>query len=237
MLPVVVLCGGLGTRLRSVVADRPKVLAPIEGRPYLGYLFDHLQREGVTDVVLATGYLGEQVDAFAAEHAPDSMRVRCVQENEPLGTGGALARAVREAGIRGRFLALNGDTFFGGSLRRLVESAPADATATLALVRVPDAQRYGRVRFDDGTGRIDRFEEKGGAAGSAWINAGAYALTTDAVEGMERGSLEREVFTELVKAGRLAACPFPDAPFLDIGTPDDFARAPAALDRIRRARW
>ena len=236
MLPTVVLCGGLGTRLRSVVADRPKVLAPVAGRPFLGYLFDHLLHEGVTDVVLATGYLGEQVAAYAAEHAPTSMRVRCVQEQEPLGTGGATAHAVRETGIGARFLALNGDTFFGGSLRRLAEQAPLDAAATLALVEVSDAQRYGRVFLDEQTQRVERFEEKGRAEGAAWINAGAYVLDCEVVKDFQKGSLEREVFPQLVAGGRLAACPFPSALFLDIGTPADFARAPKALSRLHAAR-
>ena len=232
MLPLLVLCGGLGTRLRSVVADRPKVLAPVDGRPFLGYLFDHLQREGLTDVVLATGYLGEQVEAFAAEHAPDGMRVRCVQEREPLGTAGALAFAAREAGLAGPFLALNGDTFFGGSLRKLADAHAATCAATLALVEVADASRYGRVIVDEGSGRVERFEEKGAAAGTAWITAGAYVLETDVLDGLQKGSLEREIFPVLAAQGRLGARPFPDALFLDIGTPADFARAPEALQHL-----
>ena len=87
--PAIVLAGGLGTRLRSVVADRPKVLAPIAGAPFLAHLIRHLRAEGVRDVVLATGHLSEQVEAFVAADAPDGMRVQCVREDEPLGTGGA----------------------------------------------------------------------------------------------------------------------------------------------------
>ena len=232
MLPILVLCGGLGTRLRSVVADRPKVLAPVGDRPFLGHLLDHLQREGLDDVVLATGYLGEQVEAYAAEHSLDGVRVRCVQEREPLGTAGALAFAAREAGIAGPFLALNGDTFFGGSLRKLVQAHEPAYAATLALVRVDDAARYGRVIADEASGRVERFEEKGGAPGAAWINAGAYVLGPDVLEGVQKGSLEREIFPVLVEQRRLGACPFYDALFLDIGTPADFVRAPDALRRL-----
>jgi len=231
MPPAIVLAGGLGTRLRSVVADRPKVLAPVAGEPFLVHLLRQLERSGVRDVVLATGYGGEQVEAFLASAMLGEMRVRCVREDEPLGTGGALAFAAREAGIASPFLALNGDTFFGGDLRALAQST---ALVTLALARVDDARRFGRVALADGEDpvRITGFEEKGATTGPAWINAGVYHIAPDVLAGIEPNtfvSFERDVMPELVARGTLAGVRFPEAPFLDIGTPEDYNRAADVL--------
>ena len=231
-LPAIVLAGGLGTRLRSVVADRPKVLAPVAGAPFLRHLLRHLGAEGVHDVILATGHLGEQVEAFVEAGVPDGMRVRCVREEEPLGTGGALALASRSSGVDGPFFVLNGDTFFGGRLGALAEAHP-NAGVTMALAHVDDASRYGRVRLDGD--RVDGFEEKRERAGPAWINAGVYVLSPEVVTGIEAGafvSLERDVFPGLVASGDVRAVTFPEAAFLDIGTPEDFARAEAVLRQI-----
>ncbi|NNF57900.1 MAG: NTP transferase domain-containing protein [Rhodothermaceae bacterium] len=240
MIPVVILAGGLGTRLRSVVADRPKVLAPVAGQPFLGHLLRRLAAEGVHDVVLSTGYLGEQIAAFVETHAPEDVRVRCVQETTPLGTGGALAHAARHAGLDTPFVAMNGDTFFGGAVITLVEAhrnAPG-AEATLALARVTHADRYGRVLFaasPDDPVRVTGFAEKdtaGTGEKPVWINAGVYVLAPSVLGSIppnEKVSLERVVFPELVARGTLWARRFPDAPFLDIGTPEDYARAAEAI--------
>lgn len=229
--PAVVLCGGLGTRLRPVVADRPKVLAEVAGRPFLGWLLDHLCAQGARAVVLAAGHLADQIEAFVAANAPAGLDVRVVVEPQPLGTGGALRFAADAGRLAGPFLALNGDTFFSGALAQLAEARRQhDAPAALALVRVPDVARYGAVRFDEGTGAVAAFEEKG-AAGPGWINAGAYAVAPTALVGLAPGvkaSFERDVLPALVGRG-LVAVPFPDAAFLDIGTPEDYARAPWVL--------
>ena len=237
MLPVIILAGGFGRRLQSVVDDRPKVLAPVAGQPFLHHLLKRLAAEGVGEVVLSTGYLGDQVEAFVAEHSPDGMSVRCVHESRPLGTGGALAFAAKEAEIQGPFVAMNGDTFFGGSVAELVKAhtATLDAKATLALARVDSADRYGRVLFEEAQAnepvRVTGFAEKETAAQEAdseWISAGVYVLAADALADVPRGervSLERVVFPHLVEEGALWALRYPAAPFLDIGTPDDYARA------------
>ncbi len=241
LLPVIILAGGFGTRLQSVVDDRPKVLAEVAGKPFLEHLLARMAVEGVQDVVLSTGYLGEQVKAFVGALGLAGMNVQCVREPEPMGTGGALAFAAREAGISGPFVGMNGDTFFGGLISELIEAhhAAQSPKATIALARVESADRYGRVLFDEGGGdgpvQVTGFVEKGQdmpANGSIWINAGVYVLSqsalADAPEG-ERVSLERAIFPRLVEEGSLWAHRFPDAPFLDIGTPDDYARAAQML--------
>lgn len=233
MPPAIVLAGGLGTRLRSVLADRPKVLAPVAGAPFLVHLLRQLERSGVREVVLATGHGGDQVEAFLARAPWRGGEVRCVREEEPLGTGGALAFAMREAGIDRPFLALNGDTFFGGDLRQLDQH---DGPVLLALARVPDARRFGRVALADGADpvRVEGFEEKGFATGPAWINAGVYRIDPDALTGIVPDtfvSFERDVMPALVVRGTVSAVRFPEAPFLDIGTPEDYDRAAAVLAR------
>lgn len=235
--PVVVLCGGRGTRLASVVADRPKVLADVAGRPFLAHLLGRLAAQGARRVVLAAGVGADQVAAFVGARGPDGLDVTVVVEPGPLGTGGALAFALDAAGLAEPVLALNGDTFFSGDLSVLA-AARGDAPAALAVVRVPDAGRYGTVRFgadapgEAPVGRVTAFEEKG-AAGPGWINAGAYALAPATLAGIAPGtarSFERDVLPDLV--GRAVAVPFPAAAFLDIGTPDDYARAARFLSTL-----
>ncbi|HYE57695.1 MAG TPA: sugar phosphate nucleotidyltransferase, partial [Rhodothermales bacterium] len=175
--PAVVLCGGLGTRLRTVVSDRPKVLAEVGGVPFLTLLLRHLQGAGVARVILSAGYRADQIEAYVRTDAPGRLTVEVVAEPEPLGTGGALRLAAHAAGLRTPFLALNGDTFCDADLAALVAAHKArpDALATLALVRVPDAARYGTVAFDPDTHRVAAFAEKQPGR-AAWVNAGVYVL-------------------------------------------------------------
>lgn len=235
---VVVLCGGLGTRLRSVVDDRPKVLAPVGDRPFLYFVLNQLRREGFEEVVLSTGYMGDAVEkAVDAFNMPD-LRVRCVREPEPLGTAGGLRFAAEAAGIESAFLALNGDTLFTGSLERLAENhrERADAAATVAVVRTDDPQRYGTVQIDEDSGSVTAFVEKGASmVKQGWINAGAYVLEPESLDVLQRpsGSIERDVFPMLVGRG-LYASRFPEAEFLDIGVPEDYRRAESFLKRIKR---
>lgn len=228
MLPVVILCGGLGTRLRSVVPDHPKVLAPIRGTPFLDHLLRHLRDQDFTEVVLSTGYLGERVEEFVGSGEAWGVRARCVREPEPLGTAGAL-RYVRDfLDLSVPFVVINGDTFFGGSLEELVQyHEDKGALATVALTQVERTDRYGTVTVTD-SGQISAFLEKQhGSKGPAWINAGTYVLEPQALESVVPGramSLESEVFPKLIGHG-LYGHRFADVVFLDIGTPDDFERA------------
>lgn len=226
--PLIILCGGLGTRLRPAVKDMPKVLAPVGNTPFLGRLLEHLKNQGARDIILSTGYGAEQVREYAEDGDQWSIRIRYAREPEPLGTAGALRFAAGEAGLRDAFLAINGDTFFSGQLKRLVDfHRDHKAKAAVALVRVENARRYGTVRFDAESGVIEAFLEKSAASGSAWINAGAYVLEPSILKSVPTDSatsLEKDVFPHLV-AEELFGCTFPDATFLDIGTPEDYARA------------
>lgn len=237
-MTTVILCGGLGTRLRSVIDDRPKVLAPIADTPFLAYLLAHLSRQGLTDVVLSTGYLGNMVQAFAGDGSPWQVHLRYIQEPEPLGTGGALRYVADHLGLPPTFLVLNGDTFFSGTLPHLASfhQAQEDAVGTMALVKVPRADRYGAVQTNR-LHAVSAFTEKNPAStGPAWINAGAYVIDKKLIEGLSPlsyASLERDIFPQWIDKG-LYGYPYADAVFLDIGTPEDYARAPTILQAPQR---
>ncbi|HEY3789059.1 MAG TPA: nucleotidyltransferase family protein [Urbifossiella sp.] len=221
-----ILAGGLGTRLRAVVADRPKVLAPVAGRPYLAYLLDQLVGAGIRETTLLVGYAADQVQATFGEHYR-GMTLQYSVECEPLGTGGAIRMALpllREKTI----LLLNGDSYCDVDVNALVEfHNHHGGRATLTLAQVEDASRYGRVQLLE-TQRIARFEEKSGAAEPGWINAGIYVLNRSDLEQIPPEcavSLEREILPGMVAAGNVFG--FPGGRFIDIGTPQSYAEADA----------
>jgi len=223
-LTAVVLAGGLGTRLRSVLADCPKVLAPVNGKPFLAYLLEHLAGQGLRHAVLCVGCRSEQVEAaFGRSYA--GLRIAYSREHAPLGTAGAVRLALPM--LRSDpALVMNGDSFCGPNLPALFHwHHTRRAAATLLLTHVSDTRRYGRVQVD-GDGRIRAFQEKGEGEGPGWINAGVYLLGRQLLaEIPERTavSLEREAFPAWLGRG-LYGCPS-ETPFLDIGTPASYAAA------------
>jgi D-glycero-alpha-D-manno-heptose 1-phosphate guanylyltransferase len=202
----IVLAGGLGMRLKEAVPDLPKPLAPVAGKPFLHWLLRALERQGIARVLLATGY-----------------RAGAIRELLPLGTGGALRRALALTRSPYAFV-LNGDTYADVDLRHMLAAhVEAGARITLATVRVPDASRYGTVRVSD-----DRVREflAAGKAGEGTINAGVYVLNTDLLQGElpEKFSFERDVLQ--ARLNELEPLAFPcGSRFIDIGTPADFQRA------------
>jgi NDP-sugar pyrophosphorylase family protein len=223
-LTAAILAGGLGTRLRSVVPDRPKALAKIGQKPFLAYLLNHLVNAGIQKAVLCVGYLGEQVRrAFGDAYGP--LTLVYSQETSPLGTGGALRLALPLLDSD-PVLVMNGDSFAAADLRAFWKWHKAmGVKATLLLAKQAETQRYGRVHMDAG-GLILSFQEKGEQDGPGWINAGIYLMQRDLLQTIpERGaiSLEQEIFPSWIHQGLLGYCG--EGFFLDIGTPDDYAAA------------
>ena len=224
-LPVIVLCGGLGTRLRSAVADRPKALAPVGGgQPFLEVQLELLRARGARRFVLCVGHMADQIEAALGDGGALGVRIAYVRDGEKLlGTGGALKRA--EPHFTPAAIVTNGDTYIDVDLAQLVgahaEARARGAAATVTLARVPDAGRFGSVEFADG--RITRFREKEPDAGGGWVNAGVYVVERELLARVPAGevvSLERDVFPSALRAGTsLAAFP-QEAAFHDIGTPD-----------------
>jgi histidinol-phosphate phosphatase family protein len=232
-LTVALLVGGLGTRLRSVVADRPKALAQIGTRPFLAYLLDQIAAAGSRSVVLCTGYFGEQIlDTFG--YAYGSLRLTYSQEPKPLGTGGALKLASSRFESES-ILVMNGDSYCGIDLNAFWDwHCRQQATASMALVRVMRSDRYGLVKLDD-SGQVVEFTEKKND-GEAWINAGIYLLSRESLRSIPEDanvSLEREIFPRWVGRG-FYGYPSP-GPFLDIGTPEDFEAAEKFFARLNPA--
>jgi len=219
----VILAGGLGTRLRPVLGDLPKALAPVHGRPFLSYQLEWLKSQSIVQVVLCTGHGHDRIQAYLGDGAACGLQVKYSVEMEPLGTAGALRQA--RSLLRGTFLAMNGDTYFATGLSGLY-SAHRDsaALATMALVEVPNAGRFGAVTLDD-EGYIIDFAEKA-RRGAGWINAGVYILESKVVDRFPARiplSLETEVFPLLAQGRLLHGCVL-SGYHIDIGTPESYAQ-------------
>ena len=234
-LDVVVLAGGLGTRLWPAVADRPKALAPVGGRPFLDLLLAWLHGQGARRVVLALGHMADQVEARLGDLCSryPGLELRASVEPGPLGTGGAL-RLCLPLLRSDPVLVANGDSLAEADLAGFLAAflAVADAPAGRVAVGVPDASRYGRLELS-AEGRVLRFAEKDPAsAAPAPINGGVYLVRRGLL--LERlppagaaGSLERDLLGRLPPGAALA---FPGSGrFVDIGTPESLAAAAEIL--------
>lgn len=221
-----ILAGGKGTRLAGVLRGGQKVIAEVCGRPFLARLVEQVAAAGVREAVLLTGHRAADVEAALGRELA-GVRIAYSPETEPLGTGGALRHAL--AMLPGAtVLVLNGDSWCGVDLQAMrKEHESSGARATIAVVRIDDASRFGAVRFDADR-RVTTFAEKS-EAGAGWINAGIYLLRRDVIESIPPGqavSLEREVLPLLATRGGLRAHEAA-GPFLDIGTPEALSRAEA----------
>lgn len=219
------LAGGFGTRLRSVVSDVPKPLAPVAGRPFLAWMLDRLAAAGMRRIVLATGYMADEVAATMGERWR-GMQLAYSVEIRPLGTGGALRSA--KALLQGDAVhVLNGDTWLDYDMAELERGTlRGGADLGMALAHVDDLARYGSVDLNDG--RVQGFHEKG-QLGAGYINAGCYFLTARALAALpaqETYSFEEKVLSTLAGADRVAG--YVDTRgFIDIGVPEDYQRAQA----------
>lgn len=223
-LTAAILAGGLGTRLRPVVCDRPKALAEVHGRPFLSYVLDQLAAAGLARVALCTGHMGEQVRAVFGDRR-DGMELIYSREAAPLGTGGALRLALPHLSSD-PVLVMNGDVFCGIDPGDFYDwHLSRGAAATLAIVRAGEAARYGRVGVN-AAGEIVHFAEKCAGPDTAWINAGIYLLDRYLIAGIDPRrmvSLEREVFPRWIGKGLYGySC---NGGFLDIGTPESYSEA------------
>jgi D-glycero-alpha-D-manno-heptose 1-phosphate guanylyltransferase len=227
----IVLAGGFGTRLRPVISNVPKALAPVGGRPFLHWLLDSLAQQGVARVLLAVGYMGDALHgAVGTQHA--GMEIVYSREAKPLGTGGAMWAALQLCEEK-RVLVLNGDTWLSIPLAPLAAEMP-DADLVLAVRAVNDRSRFGSLMLDGN--RVLGLLEKG-PSGPGLINAGIYVARCDLPTRhpmRETFSLEGDV---LAAPGALdLRAHLTDAPFLDIGTPNDYAAAQTLIPAWAAAR-
>jgi D-glycero-alpha-D-manno-heptose 1-phosphate guanylyltransferase len=218
----IVLAGGLGTRLRTVVPNFPKCLAPIAGRPFVEWQLRSLAQRGINRFILALGNGAEDVLESLRQPWARGLLIDAVIERESLGTGGAARFAFDETGLDEALIA-NGDTFLGGSLASML--TPLDVAGgelmRLATVSVPDRTRFGGVSFN-AEYRVTTFLEKG-VTGAGLINAGLYRIHRHAFDSVDKGafSMETQVMPRLAAKNALQVREIA-GPFIDIGIPDDY---------------
>jgi mannose-1-phosphate guanylyltransferase len=226
-MQALILAGGEGTRLRPLTETIPKPVIPLVGRPFIGYMIEWLRGHGVDDVIMACGFMADGVRSVLGDGASLGVRLRYIEEPQPLGTGGALKFA--EELLDERFLMLNGDVLTDIDVTALVaQHERTNAVATLALYPVDDPSAYGLVRRADDLSVTEFLEKpKPEEIDTNLINAGAYVLERTVLASMPPAgtnvSIEREVFPALVGHGLYgyAASGY----WLDIGTPDRYLQA------------
>lgn len=226
-----ILAGGMGTRLRPVLADRQKVAAEVAGTPFIAYLLRQVEKAGVRKVILCAGYRAKSLETAVQGLFP-RLEVKFSIEERPLGTGGALRLALKSC-MENEFLVMNGDSFFDLDLNAfLAFSERASESVVISLRRMENVARYGMVRLLP-SGKIARFEEKGTFQGAGWINAGIYRIRREVLEQIPEQtlcSLEREIFPRLAENGELAGYPA-EGMFIDIGTPESFLEAQKLFEK------
>lgn len=229
------LVGGMGTRLQSVLPFTPKPLAPLGDAPFLELLVTQLGGQGIRRLVMCTGYLANQIEQRFGNGRKWDLTIEYSKETQPLGTAGAIKLAERYLEGDSDFVVMNGDSFLEMDLRQLIRfHQEHNGVASLAIHRVPNAARYGTVRIDE-SNRITAFDEKTGLEEPGLISAGVYVFQRAVLERIPNGpaSLERDVFPRLLKEGMFAARQ--DGMFIDIGTPEDYERAQTLCSGLQQA--
>ena len=225
-MEAIVLAGGFGTRLREVVPDLPKPMAPVAGRPFLEILLTSLSNKGFKRVVLSLGFMADKVIGhFGNEY--QGMELVYEVESHPLGTGGAVRASLARC-LTDHAFVFNGDTYLDLEVAELEKLWQANRSPAIVVREVPDTSRFGRVVVEDG--RVMSFLEKG-RSGLGLINAGCYVLPTDLLNEFELGvnfSLETDFFIEAIQKQKF--CSFAtQGLFIDIGVPEDYELAQTLL--------
>ena len=221
-MQAVLLAGGLGTRLKSVVNDRPKPMALIEGKPFMEYVVHELSRHGITEIIFAVGYKGSMVEEYFQDGKKFGVTVFYAYEEELLGTAGAIKNAGRFI-TEDFFYVLNADTFYQIDYSRLLTiRQEKDLEMALVLRQVPDVSRYGRAVLTDGM--LTAFNEKTKEAVSGTINGGIYLMNRNLLEEIPEGkvSLENEMIPRWLSEGRRLGGFVNDGYFIDIGIPEAY---------------
>jgi len=216
-LQAIILCGGLGTRLKSVIKDIPKPMAPINNKPFLEFIFEYLKKQGIKEVILAVSYKYEVIQEYFKDEFL-GIKIKYSIEKEPLGTGGAIKEALKF--IKNEAYVLNGDTIFDIDLKKLILN---NSKICLALKQMNDFDRYGTVELDS-KNYIKLFKEKEFKK-QGLINGGIYFLNKDIFNDFtlqEKFSFE-EFLQENYEKLKAKAHIF-DNYFIDIGVPGDYGR-------------
>lgn len=234
-IAAVLLAGGLGTRIRSLHPDVPKPMIPIAGQPFLEWVIQYFEGQGVGRFVVALGHLAEVAERYVATRAGASV-ITTTREKELLGTGGATLFAFDTVvGCQAAVVA-NADSLVMADLDGIWAALAAGADGAIVGVDVPDASRFGSMELGPAN-RLVRFVEK--RPGTGCINAGIYAFTADCLRGFPRRqvlSLEKDLIPSLLERGARLDVVKTARPFLDIGTPESCAQAATFVEAHARRR-
>ena len=224
-MKLLVLAGGFGTRLEAVLASLPKALAPVGDVPFLHLQIECWKDQGINSFAFLLHHQADKIVSFLHKEQQTGSLIDCevlwVIEPSPMGTGGAVAFAVKQLGLKGDFLVTNADTWLSSSISEIAgESAPA-----MAIVKLPDVKRYGSVEFDEQHFVTAFHEKKNSNQGSGWINAGLCKLNAVSFKDWDHlsFSLEQITFPAMVAQRELKAVML-QTEFIDIGVPDDYYR-------------
>ena len=218
----IILAGGFGSRLRSVVSDRPKVLAEINGKPFITFILNKLENEGFKNIILSTGYMGDMIKKTIGEEYK-GLTIKYFKEDKPLGTGGALkniGKFIKEKNL----LVMNGDTLHNINTRKLIDSLKGDNDIILGIYK-NDASRYGLLKIDRNK-LILSFNEKNNKNKSGLINIGTYFLNKENLLKYNDDifSIENDYFPKRIKDKKLYL-QISRGKFIDIGIPEDYFKA------------
>jgi D-glycero-alpha-D-manno-heptose 1-phosphate guanylyltransferase len=230
----IILAGGFGTRLQSVVSDVPKPMAPVNNIPFLNYIFDYLKFFKIEHVVLSTGYLSEKISEYYTDEFK-GIKISYTKEEIPLGTGGGIRLAMEKCTTK-NILVLNGDSFFDVDLQAYYPlHAQFNSDCTLALRKVSNASRYGTIKLND-TSAIKEFKEKDGIEKEGLINGGVYILNRDLFLSKTKPdtafSIEKDFFENRINELHIFGFEY-DGYFIDIGIPEDYKKAQDDFKRFK----
>jgi D-glycero-alpha-D-manno-heptose 1-phosphate guanylyltransferase len=222
----IILAGGFGTRLQSVVNDVPKPMAPINNIPFLNYVFDYLKFYQIEHVVLSTGYLAEKILDYYKEEF-NGIKISYTKEETPLGTGGGIRLAMTKCTTKD-VLVLNGDSFFDVDINiHYSNHVLKQANCTLALRKVDNAARYGTIQLGD-LNALDAFKEKDSVEREGLINGGVYILNREIylskTEVNSAFSIEKDFYEKRIKELTIFGFEY-NGYFIDIGIPEDYKKA------------
>jgi D-glycero-alpha-D-manno-heptose 1-phosphate guanylyltransferase len=233
--PALLLVGGIGSRLRSVVPSTPKPLASVGKKSFLELLVQQLRSQGVRRLVMCTGYLADQVENKFGDGDGWGMEIRYSKEASPLGTAGAVKLAEPYLRHVSEFLVMNGDSFLEIYLGELIRfHCKHGGLVSMAVVAVKDASRYGTVQIDADQ-KVTGFLEKAGDDRPGLVNGGVYVFDHAVLKYIPEGfaSLEKDIFPRLLNQGVYAL--EQRGLFIDIGTPEDYARAQQLYESLYEA--
>jgi len=223
-MKAIVLCGGLGTRLGDLTKHTPKPILEVAGKPFITYILDQFQNSPVSEVILAVGFRSDKVKQLIGDNWR-GMPIRYSYEENPLGTGGAIKAAMKLYALKEAFV-LNGDTFLNVDFEKLLSfSKSRNSKLVLSLKVMPNSSRYGSVIFDENH-FIKAFTEKSLLNQIGYINAGVSYVNYSCFESIQENafSFEKEILVK--SANQINAVGFiTDGYFIDMGIPEDFAKA------------